>query len=267
MTDIREEIFKEIISRQILAKIIAQDAGILSGAAAAKNEAETLGLKILNWLEDGVPVTAGDEIAAFSGTPKQIALTEEVLMGCMAKPSGIATAARQFVDRAAGRPKIVSGSWKKMPLPLKDIIREAVAAGGADIRISDEPFVYLDKNYIKMLGGICEALAAGAILNGRKQVVQIHGHFKDIESEALDAAENGADVIFIDTGNIRDARAVLRILAENNRRKQVQIAFAGGVRLADLDRLKFLDIDILDIGRAIVDAPLLDMRMEVVSTA
>lgn len=136
-----------------------------------------------------------------------------------------------------------------MPLPLKDIIREAVAAGGADIRISDEPFVYLDKNYIKMLGGIRETLAAGTSLNGRKRVVQIHGHFKDIESEAVEAAENGAAIIFIDTGNIRDVRAVLRILEENNRRKQVQIAFAGGIRLADLDRLKILDIDIAVIGR------------------
>lgn len=267
MTDIRDEIFKDITNHTVLAKISVASNGIISGGTAALKEAESLGLTILKWPDDGTFFTAGDEIAAFTGTPKQIALAEDVLMGCMAKPSGIATSARQFVDRAAGRPRIVSGSWKKMPLPLKDIIRKAVAAGGADIRISDEPFVYLDKNYIKMLGGIREALVAADSLNGRKRVVQIHGYFKKIEPEAIEAAENGADIIFIDTGNIRDARAVLRILEENNRRKQVQIAFAGGLCLSDLDRLKRLDIDILDIGRAIVDAPLLDMRMEVVNTA
>jgi len=267
MTDIRDEIFKAIISRQVLAKITAQADGILSGAAAAKNEAETLGLKILDWLEDGIPITAGDQIATFAGTPKHIAAAEDVLMGHMAKPSGIATAARQFVDNAGARQKIVSGTWKKMPIPMKETIRAAVSVGGAAIRISDTPFVYLDKNYIKILGGIRKGLSAAAGMNGRKRVIQIHGYFMEIASEAIEAAKNGADIIFIDTGNVRDAIAVLRILEENNLRKRVRIAFAGGIRLADLDRLKRLDIDILDIGRAIVDAPLLDMRMEVVNTA
>jgi nicotinate-nucleotide pyrophosphorylase (carboxylating) len=267
MTDIRDEIFKAITRRQVMAKITAQADGILSGAAAAKKEAETLGLKILDWLEDGIPITAGDQIAAFAGTPKQIAAAEDVLMGHMAKPSGIATAAKQFVDNAGTRQKIVSGSWKKMPLQIKEAIRTAVATGGAAIRISDAPFVYLDKNYIRILGGIRESLLAAAGMNGRKRVIQIHGYFMEIASEALEAAENGADIIFIDTGSVRDVRAVLRILEENNLRKRVRIAFAGGIRLADLDRLKLLDIDILDIGKAIVDAPLLDMRMEVANPA
>jgi nicotinate-nucleotide pyrophosphorylase (carboxylating) len=44
----------------------------------------------------------------------------------------------------------------------------------------------------------------------------------------------------------------------------VQVAFGGGVTLDDVDALKALDLDILDIGRHIVDAPLLDMRLDIV---
>ena len=263
MTDIRDEIFKDKINSTIFAEIVAEESGILAGSAAARSEARDLGLTVLHWLEDGAPVAAGDRIARFTGSPKQIAMAEEVLMGHMAKPSGIATAAKQFVDKAGGRPKIVSGSWKKMPIHLKDIIRSAVSAGGASIRICDTPFLYLDKNYLRMLGGIRNTLAATSNLNGRKRVIQVHGHFSDIAIEACEAAENMADIIFIDTGNISDAEAVIRILAEKNLRQQVQIAFAGGIQLADIDHIKSLDIDILDVGRAIVDAPLLDMRLEV----
>jgi len=34
-----------------------------------------------------------------------------------------------------------------------------------------------------------------------------------------------------------------------------------------VDELRGMDVDILDIGRQIVDAPLLDMRLEVIEAA
>jgi nicotinate-nucleotide pyrophosphorylase (carboxylating) len=47
-------------------------------------------------------------------------------------------------------------------------------------------------------------------------------------------------------------------------RDRVRLAFGGGVQLTDIDWLRGLDVDIVDIGRAIVDAPLLDMTFRVV---
>jgi nicotinate-nucleotide pyrophosphorylase (carboxylating) len=265
MKDIRDEIFKKIKHQPVTANIIADDEGIIAGSVAARKEAEHLGLKIIQWLDNAEPVKKGDTIASFFGTPKQVVSAEEVVMGHLAKPSGIATAAKKFVDKCGNRLQIVSGSWKKMPLPLKDTIRAAVAAGGAAIRISDSPFVYLDKNYIKIFGGIAATLIATESLNDQKRVLQIHGNFKDIAIEACEAAENGADIIFIDTGNPNDVIKVTKILKEKGLRQLVTIVFAGGIRLKDLDLLMALDIDCLDVGRSIVDAPLLDMRMEIVS--
>jgi len=266
MKDIRDEIFKEMLLKRVTAKIIAVEAGIVTGTVDARLEAENLGLEILQWIEDTSLVKKGDTIATFSGNPKQIVVAEEVIMGHMAKPSGIATAAKRFVEKCGDRPKVVSGSWKKMPIELKDKIRSAVAAGGAAIRISNTPFIYLDKNYIKILGGIASSLQATLEIKDRKRVIQIHGHFSDIASEAIEAVHNGADIVFVDTGQINDARKVLAALSEKekNLRLKVEVVFAGGVCFGDLDELKQLDLDFLDVGRAIVDAPLLDMRMEVV---
>lgn len=263
MTDIRDEILKSIIEKRVTARIIAGDDGILAGGTDAQKAAAQLGLTIIHWLEDARPVNAGDIITTFSGTPKQVAMAEEVLMGKMAKPSGIATAAKEFVSRAGDRLKIVSGSWKKMPPVLKDTIRMAVAAGGAAVRIHDSPFIYLDKNYVRMLGGITSSLRATAHLTDMLRVVQVAGDFGAIGQEACEAAENGAGIVFIDTGRTDDASQVSVSLSEKNLRDNVRIAYAGGVRLHDIDRLKTMDIDIVDVGRAIVDAPLLDMRMVV----
>jgi nicotinate-nucleotide pyrophosphorylase (carboxylating) len=44
----------------------------------------------------------------------------------------------------------------------------------------------------------------------------------------------------------------------------VRVAFAGGIRLEDIPELADLGIHILDIGAAVVDAPLLDMKFDVI---
>lgn len=264
MRDIRDEILGRVAGYEITASIIAADEGIVAETAAAEKEAEKLGLTIIRMLDQGSRVQKGDEVARFSGQPKQVALAEDRLIGLMAKPSGIATAARRFVDKAGPRPAIVSGAWKKMPWSQKEVIRRAVTTGGAQARISPAPFLYLDKNYIKMLGGIKESLEAVAGLSGYLKVVQIKGACQDITFEAGEAIEHGADIIFIDSGRQRDLKRVIDGLNQQGLRDKVKIAFGGNVRLQDIKALKAMDVDILDIGRQIIDAPLLDMRMEVV---
>ncbi len=191
-------------------------------------------------------------------------MAEDVLIGLLAKPSGIATRAREFVARANGRPKVVSGGWKKMPGAMKEMIRKAVSSGGGQPRIVPGPFAYLDKNYIELLGGIRESLAAVAHRDDLAKVVQVKGRYADVAAEARDAAEHGADVVFVDTGRAEDVARVAELLVRLGLRTKVQLAFGGGVGLEDVEALKALDVDILDVGRQIVDAPLLDMRLEIV---
>lgn len=260
--DLRDEILRSAAGKQVVASVVADDSGVLAETGAVASEARRLGLDLQRIRADGA-ILKGDEIARFAGSAKQIVSAEDVLIGLMAKASGIATAARRFVDRAAGRPKIVSGAWKKMPASQKDAIRRALAIGGASCRISDHPFVYLDKNYLRILGGITASLAAVAGLTDYEKVVQLKGRYQDIAREACAAVAAGADLLHIDTAQPDDVTHVSDALTRLGLRRRVRIAFGGNVRLEDMDRLKALDIDILDIGRQIVDAPLLDMRMEV----
>jgi nicotinate-nucleotide pyrophosphorylase (carboxylating) len=250
--------------KHIVAAIIADDDGIVVETASAADEARKLGLSLIHILDEGTPVQKGDEIVRFRGSPEQVVIAEDVLIGLMAKPSGIATAARKFVEKAGNRPKIVSGAWKKMPASQKDAIRRAVVAGGAFYRMSRNPFVYLDKNYTKIFGGIKESLEAVANLGDCKKVLQLKGRYKDIVLEACEAVQYGTDILYIDTGRPGDVSLVSEELIRLKVRSRVSVAFGGNVRLEDMDTLKALDIDILDIGRQIVDAPLLDMRMEVI---
>jgi len=262
--DIRDDILRRVAGNTVVGSVVADDDGIIVETTVAAEEARRLGLTLEQILDEGTRVRKGDEIARFCGSPKQVVMAEDVLIGIMAKPSGIATAAYRFVEKAGARLRIVSGAWKKMPVSQKDAIRRAVVAGGALCRMSRHPFVYLDKNYIKLLGGIRASLEAVAGLRDREKVAQLKGRYADIVSEAHEAVQFGADILHIDTGNSEDVRQVVRELIRLGIRDSVTIAYSGNIRLDDMERLKTLDIDILDIGRQIVDAPLLDMRMEVI---
>lgn len=264
MQDLRDDIFKSVMTRSVTAHIIAEDAGVIAGIQAAKDKAESLGLDIIRIAKEGQTVQSGDVVARVSGNPKQIAVAEDQLIGLVAKPSGIATATRNCVERAGPDIQIVCGAWKKMPVVFKQTIRDAIVTGGGHFRISRDPFIYLDKNYIQMLGGIKSSLQAVAHFRGFKKVVQIKGRHKDIALEACEAAELNADIIFVDSGKPQDLLKLADLLNRKGLRDSIKIAFGGSVKIEDIDRFKDLPVDILDIGRQIIDAPLLDLKLEVV---
>lgn len=262
--DVREELLRSVPSGGVTASVVTDEAGVVAGVSLAAREAGRLGLSVVRMVGNGTQVGQGDEIARLHGSPRQIVMAEEVLIGLLAKSSGIATSAARFVAKANGRPRVVAGAWRKMPAVMKEMIRAAVTAGGAEPRMVPGPFVYLDKTYIELLGGIRESLAAVAHLQAHAKVVQVKGRYGAVASEAREAAEHGADIVFIDTGRAGDVPPVTACLARLGLRDTVRLAFGGGVDLEDVEALKALDIDILDIGRQIVDAPLLDMRLEIV---
>jgi nicotinate-nucleotide pyrophosphorylase (carboxylating) len=261
--DLRDKIFRNVACTMVTACIIADEDGIVAEMDIVAEEAARIGLFVEAILKEGTHVSKGDEIVRFRGTPKQTAMAEEVLIGLMSKPSGIATAMHGFMQKAGPKLRVVCGAWKKMPPQIKEPIRRAIVVGGGFFRATLEPFIYLDKNYIEMLGGVQECLTAVSRMDGLVKVVQLKGRYKDIAQEACEAVRCGASIIFIDTGRMEDIGCVSRALSAHGLRRNVKIAFAGNIRAEDIETLKSMDVDILDVGRAIVDAPLLDMRMEV----
>ena len=259
--DIRVALFSSIERHRIRASLIVEHAGVLAGVRPAVEMLTELGLAVDHALDDGAEVRGGEEILRVSGTPMQVAVAEERVIGLLAKPSGIATATAAFVARAAGRPRIVSGAWKKLPFSHKDMIRSAITTGGAEPRIADWPFTYIDKNMVAMLGGVRATLDVVADLPPRRTIIQLGGG--DLASDACAAAAGGVQVVFVDTGQIADLEQVAGVLRARGLRDKVELAFGGGVELADLDTLRTLDVDTVDVGRAIVDAPLLDMSLRV----
>jgi len=266
MIDIREQIYTKHMERQISAILVAEADGILSGIERGRYLMEKLGLAFFSVLKDGFPIREGKEILRVEGNPIQIAMAEEQIIGILSKSSGIATAASRFKELAGSDMQVIAGGWKKMPMEIKDIIREAVHHGGIKKRISEKPFVYLDKNYVRILGGVGEAVEAVRSLK-RQIVLQIKGETAPIEEEAIIGAKAGASVIMVDTGRDEHLTKVITGLRQEGFDSRVRIAFAGGISLDQMGGLTRKKLDIVDIGYAILDAPCLPMRFDVINVS
>lgn len=263
-SDIRYTIFKSILNKKFIAAIIADSEGVLAGVEEAIIMANKIGVEVLEYKASGGYVTKGENILLLRGNPVEIAVAEDTLIGLIAKPSGIATAARKASRYAKEKGvRVVCGAWKKMPIEVKNLFRKAIQIGGIGIRIVDKPFIYLDKNYVRMFGGIKNALEAIKNIEDRIKVIQIRGEFKDVVSEAIEASRYGADIIMVDTGNVEDLKNVHKALISYNIRKNVMLAFGGNVKINDIPIVADAGADIIDIGKEIIDAPLLDLKLEV----
>jgi nicotinate-nucleotide pyrophosphorylase (carboxylating) len=263
LMDIRLNLFEPLDGQFFTAAVTAAESGVLAGAAPALNCASEMGLSVLSYLDDGAELKPGASVVSLLGTAEQIARAEEELLGLIGKPSGVATAARRFTELAAGKARIVCGAWKKVSPEIRKPLREAIAVGGAGMRLLDEPFIYLDKNYVRMFSGISEVVGRARSLNGRVVIVQIRGETGPIEEEAVVASKAGASVLMVDTGNAEDLRRVVDAARRQDFRESVKMAFGGGVTLDNLEEALAAGADIIDIGRAIIDAPILDFRLDV----
>jgi nicotinate-nucleotide pyrophosphorylase (carboxylating) len=261
--DIRDSLFGDVPNKKVSARIWANESGVVVGIGRMTQAAAKIGVSIDVKLRDGDEISCKGTIAIVEGTPKQISVAEDELIGTIAKTSGVATAARNAVRLAGERVRIVSGGWKKMPIQIKEEIREALRLGGVGIRISEEPFVYLDKNYIRIFGGISQALRAASRFADRIKVVQIRGETGVISDESIEAVNHGAAIIMVDTGEIKDLVAVIESLKKARMRDRVKVAFGGAIKLEEIPKLAETGVDILDIGRALIDAPMLDIKFDV----
>lgn len=265
VNDIRDILFARVSARSCEAQVTTEGDGILAGSAYAEQKLRENGLSVEYMAPEGSRVVRGDLVAKFRGSPKQITMAEEYLIGDMAKVSGIATAAAEAVRLAGASCRVASGGWKKMPPEIKDAVRQAIVIGGASPRLVDGPFVYLDKNYVRIFGGIGKALEAAEALPGYLRVIQLKGETAPPGDEAREAVAAGADIVMVDTGSFEDVAEVSRALEGLGARDRVRVAFAKDLRFEDIPRCAKQGIDLLCIGKQIIDAPLMDMKLDIVA--
>ena len=209
-------------------------------------------------VENGQRVNAGEALLTITGTATELGVAEDYVMGSLGFACGIASRADSIKAICPPGLQIACGGWKKLPSAQKPLLRSALNSVGILPRLVSGEFVYLSKNAVTLLGGVGPAIDAGRALNHGPVAVQV----KNVE-EAEFAVERGAGVIMVDTGRLQDLEDVHARMMALGHRDQLTLAFGGGVKPEELEQIRSAGADTVDIGRAILDAPLLDLRMQV----
>lgn len=257
--NITEQLFRSV-SGEHRAIVETTEAGIVAGLGFI--DASLAPAAAGKWrivAAEGQHVEAGAVLVEITGTAAEIGVAEDYVLGPLGFASGIATRAAIFKHACPQGMSIACGGWKKLPVALKPLLRAALATVGLLPRLVPGDFVYVNKNAVTLIGSVESAIRAGIAVNHGPVAVQV----KNIE-EALFAARTGAGIIMVDTGDLDDLGAIHQSLIENNLRANITLAFGGGVRLVDLPRAHQLGAQAVDVGRAILDAPLLDLRLRIV---
>jgi nicotinate-nucleotide pyrophosphorylase (carboxylating) len=262
--DLRDQIFASLEGCLFTAEFRVTSPGLVCGVDVAHSKAEGLGCVVLSEIADGDAAQNTQPVLCIRGSAKAVAMAEDCVPGAIAKFSGIARAARQAQKLAGERVRVVSGAAKKMPEEIKVQLRRAIHRGGGCVCISDRPFLYLDKNYVRMFGGVRRTLAAVAAMPGYVRVIQLRGLLEDLASEARAAIEMEAEILMVDTGRLEDLDMVAAMVRESGRRESTTIAFAGDIAMEEIPAIAVHDVDILDVGRAIIDAPMVDIKVDVI---
>ncbi|OBI51995.1 hypothetical protein [Mycobacterium sp. E796] len=247
------------VSGRYRATVSATEPGIVAGLGNLEEMVAQHALGKLKYLLcEGDEIGPGQPIIEITGSAVEIANAENLVLGPLGFAGGIATRCREIRARAPSGLHIACGGWKKLPAALKPLLRSGLDAGGVSPRLVPDDFVYIDKNTVRLLGGLAAAASAGRRLDHGDVALQVTS-----PAEALVAARAGANIIMDDTGSVDVLREIQTSLEAEGMRDQITLAFAGGVTVDDLPAIRAAGADVVDLGRAVLNAPLWDLHLEV----
>jgi nicotinate phosphoribosyltransferase len=113
----------------VVAEIFARKSGVFAGIPEVLRLLEGSGVEILS-LKEGDLFGPKEVVARISGPYSAFGLFETVILGMLASSTGWATAARECVDAAEGKPVLSFGARHVHPAVAPVMERAAVVAGG-----------------------------------------------------------------------------------------------------------------------------------------
>ena len=222
------------------------------GVILAKSPCVLAGLDVaaeaFRQLDPGVTFTArrhdtercepGDVVAELRGAAGAMLTAERTALNLLQRMSGIATMARAYVEKAAGRITVLD--TRKTTPTLRALEKYAVRAGGAtNHRAGLDDGILIKDNHIRLAGGVAEAMKR---MRDARQEMPI-----EIEAQSLDQVEAAiaadADIILLDNLSTADIKEAIRRI---NGRTKVEVS--GGVTLDRIPELAETGADYVSVG-------------------
>lgn len=243
--------------------IVAKEAGILSGMAAAAEVARVVRNEVAFEvrMEDGDRLSPGDRIAGLFGPARPILAMERTLLNFLQRLSGVATITARYVEAIAGTGIAVADTRKTTP-GMRFMEKAAVRhGGGVNHRIGLYDAMMIKDNHITAAGGIAEAVSR-VRLSGSRLHLTVEARTAE---EAAEAAGLEADQVLLDNMTpeeiLRSVEAI-RSVESSRGLPACTIEVSGGITLGTIREKAVPGVDIISVGALTHSAPALDISMD-----
>ncbi|KNF09474.1 nicotinate phosphoribosyltransferase PncB [Gottschalkia purinilytica] len=267
-----------IADKEVVVEIFARKSGVFVGIEEVKNILKDKNIEM--WaLEEGSEFEPKETLVRIKGPYKNFAIYESIILGCLASPSGWATASKE-VKEACGEKGFICFGTRHVHPSVAPVMERAAKIGGAGSvsniltakLIGENPTGTLPHAAFLVAGDTLEvAKAYDEIMpNDYKRIVLVDT-FKDEVEETLRLAKEMGERLYgirLDTPSerggvtpelVKEIRARLDLEGYN----WVKIFVSGGLKPDKIKILSEAGVDSFGVGSYISGAPAIDMTMDI----
>ena len=243
--------------------IVVKEEGIIAGLEEAEAIFKSLGLEVNLLKKDGDLAKPGEVVLEVRGDARKILMAERTVLNLMMRMSGIATETRKCVERLkkSGLNVRIAATRKTAP-GLRFFDKKAVMLGGGDphrFRLDDA--VLIKDNHVKLVGSVREAVRR--IRERLSFVKKLEVEVRSVE-EAIEAAEEGADILLLDNMSVEEVKETIKALKSRNLYDKVLLEASGRINFSNLLDYASTGVHILSLGYLTHSVKALDMSLEIV---
>ncbi|WP_456329047.1 carboxylating nicotinate-nucleotide diphosphorylase [Archaeoglobus sp.] len=245
--------------REVEAEIVSKENGVLAGVEIVKILFELAEIEVIDSMNDGDLIEAGNVIMRIHGSSESILSTERVALNILMKMSGVATATRRMVEKVRRlNNKVIIAATRKTTPGFRLFEKIAVEIGGGDThRFSLSDCVMLKDNHIAIAGSLENAMKMRKSFT-KKLEVEV-GSVDD----AIKAAKLGADIIMLDNFTPEMVAEASEALKRLGLRDKVILEVSGEITPENVDEYAALDVDVISSGYITHSAHAIDFSLKV----
>lgn len=267
-----------VADKEVTAEIFARKNGVFVGIEEVKNILKDKNIEM--WaLEEGSEFSPKETLVRIKGSYKEFAIFESVVLGCLASPSGWATASRE-VKKACGDKTFTCFGTRHVHPSVAPVMERAAKIGGASAMsnilaaklLGEEPSGTLPHASFLVAGDTLEvAKAYNEITPKEHKRIVLVDTFKDEVEETMRLAKELGENLYgirLDTpserGGVTPALVKeLRARLDLNGYPWVKIFVSGGLTPDRIRLLLDAGVDAFGVGSYISGAPAIDMTMDI----
>jgi nicotinate-nucleotide pyrophosphorylase (carboxylating) len=243
------------------ADAVARRPLVACGSAVFRRVLERIdpGVRVEEVVPDGARVKKGDVLWRAQGRARSLLSGERTALNLTQRMSGIATAARTYVEALPEGSSVRITDTRKTTPGLRALERYAVRVGGAhNHRDNLGSAVMIKDNHIVAAGGITRAIARARARAPHTSRIEVEVASLAELDEALAAR---ADIIMLDNFSIEDVReASTRARAVAGAQPLLEVS--GGITLERIPELAAAGIDVISVGALTHSAPAADIALD-----